>query len=119
MIRILLADPRPLMHAGLQTVLQPVRDLELLPETGEPANCPQLCRELQVDVLLLNTRQPNLRVEALLAEMAALAPQTHVLLMLGSGQTPTFDLHELLQTGGVAPFYRMIPLTSRSRRCVL
>lgn len=105
MIRVLLADNRPLVYAGLQTVLQPVRDLQLLPEVAhQPWS--SLCRQYKIDVLLVNAHLPGLHIESMLTEMRDTATQTAVLLLLETGQATSCDLHEILQSGGVTPFYR-------------
>jgi DNA-binding NarL/FixJ family response regulator len=109
MTRVLLVDHRPLIRAGLQAVLSVTRDLELLPGLGHQP-WPWLCQQHKVDLLLFNAHSPGLGlgIESLLTEMANTASQTSVLMMLEADQVVPFNLHKILQNGGVMLFYQMI-----------
>lgn len=54
MIHVLLADPRPLVWAGLNALLSATAELTLLPDIATRQVLPRLCAQLTPELLLLS-----------------------------------------------------------------
>jgi DNA-binding NarL/FixJ family response regulator len=58
-IRVLLVDDEELVRAGLRTILDAERDIEVLGEASDGAEVPGLVRRLEPDVVLMDVRMPK------------------------------------------------------------
>jgi DNA-binding NarL/FixJ family response regulator len=70
-LRLLIADDHPAMLDGLRYMIQPEKDLEVVAEATDGADCVGLFRECRPDVALIDLQMPRvdgLRVIATLCE---------------------------------------------------
>jgi DNA-binding NarL/FixJ family response regulator len=101
MIRVLLADPRPLVWAGLNAVLCATADLSLLPDIATEQTLPRLCAQLTPELLLLSLLFVPGESARPLAGLQACCPQTRTMLLVEAGGRETQDVKALLTTGHV------------------
>jgi DNA-binding NarL/FixJ family response regulator len=59
-VRVLLADPQPLLRSGLRSVLGDEPDLDVVGEAGDGAEAVDLARRLLPDVVVMDVRMPRL-----------------------------------------------------------
>lgn len=99
MTNVLLAEHRPIVQLGLQTLLNEQKDLTLVDTVNDCSQLLRLIRQRKPTVILLNVNLPNLQVDEFVNESASYALETSLLFLLEPGQEAQIDLHKLLQQG--------------------
>jgi DNA-binding NarL/FixJ family response regulator len=88
MIRVLIADDQPLMRSALRTCLDNERDITVVGEAGDGAECVSLAERLKPDVVVVDVRMPIMDGIEATRRLTAASPAPRVLVMT------TFDLDE-------------------------
>jgi DNA-binding NarL/FixJ family response regulator len=88
-IRLLLADDRPMLRAGLRTVLGAEPDLNVVAEAGDGHAAVELARRLQPDVVIMDLRLP--RLAGVAATRAIAGPAVRVLIVTADDRTESVD----------------------------
>lgn len=101
MIRVLLADPRPLVWAGLHALLSTTTDLAILADTCTEHTLPRLCAQLTPELLLLSLLYVPGEAARWLADLHGCCPQTRTILLVEEGSQAMADIKTLLATGHV------------------
>lgn len=80
-IRLIVADDYPVVRQGFRYMLSPSDDIEIVGEASDAAGVLKLAAELQPDVILLDLRLTGGYGVYLIAQLRAVAPETHVLVV--------------------------------------
>lgn len=80
-IRVFLIDDHPLMRRGLAALLNQQPDLEVVGQAGDAAEALHLLPQQQPDVILLDNHLPGVSGIDAIADLKALVPQCHVIML--------------------------------------
>jgi DNA-binding NarL/FixJ family response regulator len=81
LVRVIIADDHELARAGLRSMLEGERGLELVGEASNGREAVALCRQLQPDLALLDVRMPELDGLAATRAIKQVSPNTSVLIV--------------------------------------
>jgi DNA-binding NarL/FixJ family response regulator len=95
MLRVVLADPRPLVRAGLRTVLDQAKEVDLLSEDCTPATLQRYCDRQSPDILILSVHFAGVAFHRLVATLHRRHPQLYILL-LSDYEKSEIDYQQLL-----------------------
>ena len=96
-IKLVLADDQALVRGALAALLNMESDLEVVAEVGRGDEVIDACREHGCDVAVLDVEMPGLDGIDVTAQIKALMPNTHVLIVTTFGR-PGY-LRKALQSG--------------------
>jgi DNA-binding NarL/FixJ family response regulator len=99
-IRVLIVDDNQVFREGLELVLGLQSDIEIAGAAEDGLEAPELARQLQPDVVLMDYRLPGMDGVESTAAVLAVCPQTKVI-----GLTATANLRErqaLYDAGAIA-----------------
>lgn len=105
-VRICIADDHTLMRDGLKEVLGTEPDFAVVGEASTSAEAVALAARLRPDVMLLDVEMPGPRTSDAIAEIARVAPGTHVL-VLTMHDDPDM-VHDLLEAGATGYLLKSI-----------
>lgn len=84
-IRLLIADDQNLVRQGLVALLRGVPGIEVVGQASDLEGAKRLVGQMRPDVLLLDATSPDARLLAVIREMQAEYPETHVVAMTDHG----------------------------------
>jgi two-component system response regulator DevR len=90
-IRVLIVDDHELVRAGLRTLLQAERDVEIVAEAGTGSQALALARRLRPEVIMLDARLPDMAGPDVCRELCEALPEVAV------GILTTFSEDELVR----------------------
>lgn len=96
-IRILIADDHAMLRDALTHMLSVHEDIEVIGSAGNGREAVELVRQLQPDVAIVDISMPELNGIDATAEIAAISPQTKVVIL--SMQGTSEHLYRSLQAG--------------------
>lgn len=85
-IRVVLADPQPLVRRGFRSLLGTTPDIELVAEVGDGASAQNAVLRLHPDILITELKLPCLARLDLVRHLARQAPQTKTIILTGYHQ---------------------------------
>ena len=85
-IRILLADDQAMDRAGLRKLLEAEPDFRVVGEARSGAEAVELCRSLRPDVIILDTRMPELDGVTAIPLVRAASPGTRIIAVAEHGE---------------------------------
>lgn len=97
MIRVLIVDDHKLFREGLQLLLMPAKDIEVVGEARDGQDGIELAQRLQPDVILMDLEMP--RVDGLKATRQLLATNTPSKILVLSMRTNEKDIRDAAQSG--------------------
>jgi len=97
MIRVLVADDEPLMTAGIRTVLESDRGIEVVAEARDGRAAVDAALRHRADVALLDIKMPGMDGLAALAELRRRVPALRVVILTSFGAEP--NVHRALAAG--------------------
>lgn len=80
-IRIVLADDHAVLRAGLSALLNAERDMAVVGEAGNGAECLQVVAEAHPDVILLDLNMPQMSGLDVLPKLRQLVPESRILVL--------------------------------------
>jgi DNA-binding NarL/FixJ family response regulator len=80
-IRLVIADDHPVVREGLKYVVSQNRDMHLVGEAEDARSTLAICREVRVDVLLLDVSMPGPGVVDLIESLRAVRPSPRILVL--------------------------------------
>src|SRR5580693_5004065 len=80
-IRVLLAEDHALVRAGIRSLLQSFRDIEIVGEAGDGREALALIKAMSPDVVLMDIRMPSLNGLEVTAVVAHQVRKTRVLIL--------------------------------------
>jgi DNA-binding NarL/FixJ family response regulator len=95
--RLLLADDHAMVRGGLRLVLDAEPDLRVVAEAGDGIEALERARSTELDLAILDVSMPRMTGLQVAAELAALRPELHVL-MLSMHESEQY-LYEALKAG--------------------
>jgi DNA-binding NarL/FixJ family response regulator len=96
-IRILIADDHAMLRDALTSMMSVHEDIEVIGSAGNGREAVELVRQLQPDVAIVDISMPELNGIDATAEIAAISPQTKVVIL--SMQGTSEHLYRSLQAG--------------------
>jgi two-component system response regulator DegU len=78
-VRVLVADDHPLFRQGLRRALEWARQVEVVGEARDGAECVALAKRLEPDVVLLDMRMPGMSGPDVARRLKEVRPQTRIL----------------------------------------
>ena len=96
-IRILVADDHPLFRSGIKLLLQRQKDIEIVGEASDGAECVKLAKKLKPDMVLLDLNMEGVGGLEALPLLKKEIPDTYVLMLTVSEGAD--DLVEALKLG--------------------
>lgn len=85
-IRILIAEDQHIDRKGLIAILESQRDFEIVGEAVSGKQAAEMCKSLTPDVLILDTRMPDLDGITAIPDVKNASPQTRILAMAERGE---------------------------------
>jgi DNA-binding NarL/FixJ family response regulator len=101
MVCVAVADPRPLVRAGLHGFLSETKEIELLQEECKPTTLQRYCDQLSPDVLILSVHFPDTGFRALLSTLQDRYPQMYILLVIDHDESQILYQKLLLSCSNV------------------
>jgi DNA-binding NarL/FixJ family response regulator len=100
MTKIILADDHQLFIEGVRTVLEEIKDAEIIATVNNGVELMEAFRNTSVDLVMLDLNMPKLDGLKCLKEIKAVRPQTKVLVLTNYSQPELIDEVKQLQADG-------------------
>jgi len=98
-MRLVLADPQPLIRAGIRKLCEAIPGIEVLGETGDGQQLLELVARQQPDLALIELSLPSLNGLDALQQIRRHYPQTQVMLL--SARSEASQVRAVLKAGAV------------------
>jgi NarL family two-component system response regulator LiaR len=99
-IRIMIVDDHPLMRDGLKAFIRAEPDMELVAEAGSGEAALRLCKEIQLDCILMDLKMPGLDGVAATRAIRQQCPQVQVIALTTFAEKEL--VREALRAGAIS-----------------
>lgn len=99
-IKVLLVDDHPIVRAGLETILNPQPDIEVIAQAGDGEAAVEQASQLHPDVVLMDLRLPGMSGVEAIRKIRAACPEVKILVL--TTYEGDEDIHQALQAGAAS-----------------